>query len=276
MRDFYLNILGLKKDASPSEIKRAYRKKVFKYHPDKNDSPNAEKMFLLISKAYEELSIIDETPKKVIEEKEPKFSKKYHKKLTQEEIEKHRKLAEIERIKKEEREQNILDITFLELEDSFILKLSNTIGLFSLFLAITLFMDLFILEPKSEIGIAESFTQYYNGQQINIKLNNSDELFVVATSLDDPNFQVIRTHYVVELLKTPILNEIGGLRNFGHRTYKPMRNQLSFYSLFWVIFILFFLPIINFFFKGATTFYIIFVHLNIGFPLIGLLIFFSY
>jgi DnaJ-class molecular chaperone len=52
-RDFY-QILGVSRDASTKEIKRAYRKLAMKYHPDKNpDNPSAEEKFRDISDAYE-------------------------------------------------------------------------------------------------------------------------------------------------------------------------------------------------------------------------------
>jgi len=52
----YYEILGLSRDATSDEIKRAYRKLAVKYHPDKNpDDPEAEEKFKKVSEAYEVL-----------------------------------------------------------------------------------------------------------------------------------------------------------------------------------------------------------------------------
>ena len=55
-RDYY-EILGIEKSATPEQIKKAYRKKAIKYHPDKNPGDKeAEDNFKDAAEAYEVLS----------------------------------------------------------------------------------------------------------------------------------------------------------------------------------------------------------------------------
>ncbi|MDW7977855.1 MAG: DnaJ domain-containing protein [Candidatus Caldarchaeum sp.] len=50
-KDYY-EILGVPRNATKEEIKRAYRKLALQYHPDRNKSPEAEEKFKEISEAY--------------------------------------------------------------------------------------------------------------------------------------------------------------------------------------------------------------------------------
>ncbi|KAI8385659.1 hypothetical protein BD560DRAFT_345523 [Blakeslea trispora] len=54
-RDYY-QILGVTKDATETDIKKAYRKLALEYHPDRNKDANAKQRFQQISEAFEILS----------------------------------------------------------------------------------------------------------------------------------------------------------------------------------------------------------------------------
>lgn len=57
-KDYY-QLLGVPRDASERDIKKAFRKLAIKYHPDKNKAKDAEDKFREIAKAYEVLSDSD-------------------------------------------------------------------------------------------------------------------------------------------------------------------------------------------------------------------------
>lgn len=80
-KDYY-KILGVSKDASPEEIKKAFRKLALKYHPDKNKgNKEAEERFKEINEAYAVLS----DPKKR-KEYDAFGSQEFHRHYSQEDI----------------------------------------------------------------------------------------------------------------------------------------------------------------------------------------------
>ena len=59
-RDYY-EVLGVSKDASDSDLKKAFRSLARKYHPDKNpDDPDCERLFKEVQEAYAVLSNPDQ------------------------------------------------------------------------------------------------------------------------------------------------------------------------------------------------------------------------
>lgn len=64
MNEDYYTLLGVTRNTTESEIKKAYRKLAIKFHPDKNkDDKTAEEKFKKISEAYEVLSNPDKKQK---------------------------------------------------------------------------------------------------------------------------------------------------------------------------------------------------------------------
>lgn len=48
----YYDLLGIKQNASIEEIKKAYKRMMMKYHPDRNKSKEAEKIAKAVNQAY--------------------------------------------------------------------------------------------------------------------------------------------------------------------------------------------------------------------------------
>ena len=53
-KDYY-EVMGVTRDASADDIKRAYRRLARKYHPDVSKEPEAEARFKELGEAYEVL-----------------------------------------------------------------------------------------------------------------------------------------------------------------------------------------------------------------------------
>ena len=52
----YYQLLGVSRDASENEIKKAFRRLAIKYHPDKNKDPDAQEEFVKIANGSDSCS----------------------------------------------------------------------------------------------------------------------------------------------------------------------------------------------------------------------------
>jgi molecular chaperone DnaJ len=57
-RDYY-EVLGIPRNASPEDIRKAFRRLAFQYHPDRNKDDGASEKFKEVNEAYEVLSDMD-------------------------------------------------------------------------------------------------------------------------------------------------------------------------------------------------------------------------
>ena len=91
MANDYYDTLGIGKDASADEIKKAYRKMALKYHPDKNpDDKHAEERFKEITEAY---AVLSDPEKKVAYDSYGDAN--FHQRFSQEDIFRNADLGDI-------------------------------------------------------------------------------------------------------------------------------------------------------------------------------------
>lgn len=77
MSDNYYRVLGVAQNADSNEIKKAYRAKARKFHPDLNTTEGSDQLFMVIQEAYEVLSDSDKRKEynKTLTKSKPKKTK---------------------------------------------------------------------------------------------------------------------------------------------------------------------------------------------------------
>ena len=269
----YLQILGLNEHASDEQIKKAWKKKVLQFHPDKNPSDNAQVEFIKVCDAYQKLS--DGTFEKIDEPIQPEtneFYKKYNQNLTTEEVEKRRQKAREHSKYKEMYEEYILSISYKGLRKSFLYKFSNIVGVCSLIIGSILFLDYSVLEPKVETAVI--LNQYYNIDNVvynvydlNAQIPTEKREYEVSTAFSSDNFKGLKYNSLIKIYKSRILNQNISFSREKDTFETSMINRFSIYIAFWIFIVLFFLPILNFAIRGPNTLYLVVVHVNAYLPI---------
>ena len=273
MRKDYLKILGLNDDASDEQIKKAWKKKVLQFHPDKNPSDNAQNEFIKVCDAYQKLS--DGTFEKIGEPIQPEaneFYKKYNQELTAKDVEKRRQKAREHSKYKEMYEEYILSISYKGLRKSFLYKFSNIVAVCSLIIGSILFLDYSVLEPKAETAVI--LNQYYNIDNVvynvydlNYQIPTEKREYEVSTAFSNDNFKGLKYNSFIKIYKSRILNQNISFSHADDTYQTSMLNRFSIYIAFRVFIVLFSLPILNFTIRGPNTLYLVVVHVNAYLPI---------
>lgn len=270
MKNNYYRILGLEEGADEKEIKKAYRKLALRYHPDRNKSEQASKMFILINEAY---GILLRTPQRENRKENNKEGKQYEYETferrkpqkTKEELYKerlHRARKRFEYLKKKEEEEN--EQYYQNISSGLNWQLFKYVVGISLFLSLILSLDYLVLPSRFEKDSAQSgnrllsYSGFYHRKIVPLKTNNGDKMWVSALT-----YSTIESHQEIILEKTFFFRDIKSIHFWRRGEWVNDKVDFSVTGSFPLIPIILILPIITYILKGRTLTYSLLFNLSI-------------
>jgi hypothetical protein len=274
LQDKYHQILGVKREASPEEVKKAFRKLALKYHPDKNPSEDANKKFLMICEAYEAL-LEKKEGNDLLGHDQVENKRKYHKDLTPEELERRIKWAREYAERKAFEEEHIHEISIAQMKRSHMrILIPLTIFLCAVFLSF-ITLDYLILTPKKIKGVLITYSQSgfrldYSIYDIDASRQhridhpeevNHDVFIELHARMNEDDWHHVNKNTNVYVLQTVLFDDYLGFE-VADADEPIVYHRGRMHFLFWLYFVIFSAPLVVRFFKGANSFYIVFVYLT--------------
>jgi hypothetical protein len=246
MRGSAYKVFGLNPGASEEEIRKRYRELVKKFHPDVNKDANAEKKFIEIQKAYEELMSGNTEP--ISSEKTPETS-------FETEYAEYRNYAREQYQARKKKEAEDLEKLYVRLQSGPIFLWHKMIAITSLIVMIALILDLILPYHYVSAIIASYSTETYqsmNGNLVSlVKTTNGDSFFLNAFS--NTFFDV---NPFVQIEKTAIFHQSVSVLSYSNDVLQVIPIHFSFYWAQFVLFPFLLIPNIFLFYRKKDAFFI--------------------
>jgi len=255
LKERCLNLLNLPLNATKADIKKAYRKSAFEYHPDKNPSKDAQAKFIEITKAYEYL--LDENAHpitKIFRQSNP--SNQQTKKQTEKEKQEKWHKQYRERVfKKQETKAQL----FEKVKNSFIYKLSKIVGILSGLITIIIILNYLILNTytiESKVtNHQETEPQFSTFTSID-KSSKKEFFFTICTIGQFELFNAVSKGQTIYLNTTYLLNDVKTIEYESLDGRRLIYNEYSM-SRFFILYLLIFIPfLIILFLEGPNEKYL--------------------
>ena len=257
MHKDYYKVLGLPNGSSKDKVKKAYRKLAMKYHPDRNISSDAQRIFIKINEAYAYLTDDQQEVDSSFNTnaKKAKYTKQQHEKR----MEWARNYARLKKIK----EERITQISFIQMQNSFMSWLSPLISWISIFSAFLIFNDFLILSPNlNEVNYKGRGVDYITEKMVlNLFSTNANDKIkfgdfsLNAKDIASLNISGANSFYCES---TMIFNQHIYLSFEKNNEFVRFFNHSSFYKAFYVYLFLLLLPVITIISKGPNSLHIFF------------------
>jgi hypothetical protein len=246
MRGSAYKLFGLSPGASEEEIRKRYRELVKKFHPDVNKDANAEKKFIEIQAAYEELMREPEAQLGINHPTESTF---------QEEYTSYREHARQQFQARKKKEAEELEKLYVRLQTGPIHLLHRCIALLSLIVLLTLCLDLILPNQRVSAVIISYSTDVYhsmNGNLVSLAKTNQGESFFLNAFSN----RFFDTNPFIEIKKTAIFHQSVSVLSHSKESLQEIPIHFSFYWAQFLLFPFFLIPIAFLIYRKKDAFFI--------------------
>jgi hypothetical protein len=247
-------ILGVHTDASPEEIRKAYRALVKKYHPDKNPKKEAAALFIEIQNAYEQIcSGSPQLDPNTVAQKYRATQEQYDRDLA---AYKKQRAAAREKLREQKRKEAADQLHYLnKLKSGYIGRWHLIVAYLGLLLFLVVWID-FLLPAQRQPIIVDSYGihtyESIDGHHVQLLKSTDNRSFWVSDYLSQ-NLPKVQN---LTVIATPWLRQVKALQfNAGaYQLTTPV--HFSFYwAQIWISF-LFLLPIVSWYLASADIIFV--------------------